>query len=688
MGRLVEAAFNAGFAVGSTLTAAAAYLVFQLMFKRTGNKRDSFETAVSKASTSRSMMASSEQVNFLTDIVNRLWVKLSPAIGETVKTAVEPTLAESLPGPLASMHFTKCDFGQVPFRFDNILVHPLDDGMIKFDMDVVWDGACNIKLQAGRIHLGVKNIKLFGRLQFIMSPLIDLLPCIGAIQYGFINPPTLELDFTGLANLADIGGVDKKIRTILDDVIAGVMVLPNRMTYRMDLACDYRDAFAAPLGIARLTAVSGRGFKVEKTKFKTDIPDVYLRVKLGSSPEWKTSVQKNTLSPAWNESADFLLSDTDQIVEIQAWDEDKGVLDADDELGVAYTTVGDILTARGKTLEVELLNEENIGTGAFITLHCDVCSLVKPTTFETSPPSNHLAGLLTIMVTKAFDLPVSKEEAQSFVKVKFGGQEFVTSVIYDYPGYVDGQNPTYDISFLVPITREHMESGTLPNVQFELLNGATNPTTLGSLSIPAQSLLEAPDGVITESRVIGAGPTKLQFYLSLMGVDDTNVSSPVAVPTGQPSSAPIVSDNEGGGEVTASQGREEEQKDELEKVKVTILSGKGFQIKKTRKFKKDDIPDVYCCVKFGSSPKVWRTTTIKDEVAPEWGESEIYNLTNKNQVISLDAFDANKRGDDDYLGSMRVTVAKVLLNAGKLEMELQDDGKPLGQFITIACELL
>ena len=398
-------------------------------------------------------------------------------------------------------------------------------------------------------------------------------------------------------------------------------------------------------------------------------------------------------------------------IRIQAWDEDTGVLDADDELGVAYTTVGDILTARGKTLEVELLNEENIGTGAFITLHCDVCSLVKPTTFETSPPSNHLAGLLTIMVTKAFDLPVSKEEAQSFVKVKFGGQEFVTSVVYDYPGYVDGQNPTYDISFLVPITREHMESGTLPNVQFELLNGATNPTTLGSLSITAQSLLEAPDGVITESRVIGAGPTKLQFYLSLMGVDDTNVSSPVAVPAGRPSSAPIVSDNEGGGEVTASQGQEEEQKDELEKVKVTILSGKGFQIKKTRKFKKDDIPDVYCCVKFGSSPKVWRTvsdfllveleelevvltfwlssqTTIKDEVAPEWGESEIYNLTNKNQVISLDAFDANKRGDDDYLGSMRVTVAKVLLNAGKLEMELQDDGKPLGQFITIACELL
>jgi hypothetical protein len=293
-------------------------------------------------------------------------------------------------------------------------------------------------------------------------------------------------------------------------------------------------------------------------------------------------------------------------VSIHAWDEDKGPLDPDDDLGKAKVNVSEILLSKGKTLEVQLLDEQNVGTGSFITLHCDVCSLLpNPTGFEVPPPPNQLAGLLTIMVTKGFNLPVSKKEAESFVKVKYGSQEFVTGVVYDYEGWTDGLNPIYDISFLVPITREIVEKG-LPDVEFELMNGYAKPSTIGKLTVSHKTLLEAPDNVIKESRVIstaGAESTSLEIYLSLTAIDKTNLTSPMTL-----TAKSLESDVSGEGKDLAVAGEE--------KVKVTVISGQGFKVKK-KKLKKNDIPDLYCTVKFGSSPQVWRTNTIKDSVTPE-----------------------------------------------------------------------
>ena len=102
------------------------------------------------------------------------------------------------------------------------------------------------------------------------------------------------------------------------------------------------------------------------------------------------------------------------------------------------------------------------------------------------------------------------------------------------------------------------------------------------------------------------------------------------------------------------------------KVKVTVVNGHGFSARK-RKFRKVDVPDLCCGVKFGSSPNVWRTLTIYNSVCPEWNESKVYTLASENQVISLDVWDCNRISDDTFIGSFRVTVGKVLLNLGEIE---------------------
>lgn len=632
-----------------------------------------------------------DHVNFLSDIVSRLWRHINSAGGAAIVESVEPMFKDMLPRPLKTLRFEKCDLGNVPFQFDNIAVHQRqhNDDNVKFDLDVIWDGKCNIKLKADMgIKLGVKNIKLIGRMQFIMKPLLDVLPCFGAIQYSFVNEPSLELDFTGLANVADLGGIDKLIRGIIKDSIKSIMVLPKRMTAKIDPGCDVRDALVKPVGIARITAKSGRGFVIEKrVGLKDDIPDTYLNVKLGDQL-WKTSAKKDNLSPVWNETADFMLSDFDQILDVHAWDEDTGHFDSDDDLGKASLTIADILR-NGKQMEVELQDGNNIGTGAFVTLQCDVLKLkVDPKGFDIPAPSDHLNGVLIIMVTKAFDLPLSKKEAESFVKVRYGSQEFETGMVVDYPG-IDCLNPDYDMTIHVPITREIAEKN-YSDVEFELWNGIKKPYKLGSIKISHSALLAAPENTITETRsIIGDGPM-LEFQVSLLATDRFHRKSLLSTLTNglnhKPTSESIKSITESVTESKTELTPLIEENQSVKKVRITMMGGQGFKIRK-RKFHKDDIPDLYCNVKFGRSPKIWRTKTIKNSVCPNWNESQVYHMENKGEIINVDIYDANKKGEDTFVGSFRVEVGRVLLSSGEKELELKNQGAIVPGSVTVLCEL-
>lgn len=65
-----------------------------------------------------------------------------------VKQVVEPMFKTMLPGPLSSLHFTKIDFGNVPVKFSNVTVTKTEVDGIKLDMNVDWEGKCDIELDA------------------------------------------------------------------------------------------------------------------------------------------------------------------------------------------------------------------------------------------------------------------------------------------------------------------------------------------------------------------------------------------------------------------------------------------------------------------------------------------------------------------------------------------------------------
>lgn len=632
---------------------------------------------------------------FLTDLMAQLWPYMEVAVSESIRETVEPTFAD-LPGPLAKLHFTKCRLGKVPIRLDNVIVHNVnkDNGSVQVDVDFVWDGDCDICFKAPYLgSFGVRKLKLMGRMALLKKPLTYQLPVVDAVQYAFISPPHLDLDFYGLAQVADFKVVSKKIHDTMLDSINSLMVLPNRMLYKMNPLASFMDVYQPPLGVARITAVSGKGFKIEKrTLGKDDIPDVYCNISLGGSNVWRTASVKNSLTPVWkNQVADFLLWDNSQILTVHAWDEDKGTLDADDDLGSSQVTLGEVLLAGG-TLKLDLAAANGKQTGASVTVRCDVCKLASDRLESITQPiqeqqeaKNHLLrGLVTIVITGAFDIPLEKSEASTFVKVNYGESEFVTSAVVDAEG-VDALNPVYDCAFHVPLTSELEKKDGDNTVVLTLMNG--EDTVLGSTKVTRTALADAPNGTITEKRKMGDAGASLEFRVSLAGVlnagekplfrssvvqpVESSVRSTDDVPPLSPLSQPEVEDNSIGS------------------VRITAVKGWGFQIEKKR-FKKDDIPDVYCMIKFGSSPKVWRTATIKNSTTPEWNESSDYTLMDHGQVISVDTYEEDKgaRDKDDYLGSVKLTVGKLLLAGGTMDLELEQDGKGTGHYVALRCDMV
>jgi hypothetical protein len=80
-----------------------------------------------------------------------MWPNICVAGANIAKDVVEPILASTLPGPLANLRFVKLDLGHIPITFSNVDVHKTTTQGIKLDMDVNWEGVCDIELDGARV---------------------------------------------------------------------------------------------------------------------------------------------------------------------------------------------------------------------------------------------------------------------------------------------------------------------------------------------------------------------------------------------------------------------------------------------------------------------------------------------------------------------------------------------------------
>jgi len=498
---------------------------------------------VNKKSSSRSIAANLAQLdgiidsgNFLSALLDQLWSRMSDAIEKTVRESLIPTLD----GLAVPMFFVKMDLGDVPIRIQRMVIHRVnetyesssggissyDDGNkqagIKMDIDLYWDGNCDIMLQtksAPKLAFGVRHIKFSGQLYVLLSPLTSVLPVISAIQVGFTNPPVVEMTYTGAG--AILNTVASTIQGVIQGGIAGALVLPNRIVVPLDLVgYDYFDIYRPPVGMVRLSVIKSRGFKVLKGLVVYDVPDIYCVLRLGVNDPFRTSTKTDELKPSWkDESCDTILYDMDQKVYVDVYDADPSGLDT--LLGKCEVTCRDLFgegddgVADG-LCELELIMDEK-RTRYYITVKAELHHLTNDTldsfTKSEYDGKNRLCGLATIIVSKATNLPMPKEDAATFVKVdvksKTGSKIFNTGTVMDAPG-IDSLNPIYGCTFFVPITTAMLGTDKKESLT-DLMGSSTKNLKNISMSSKIAKILnpvEAAGMVVSTSKMVvsaGAG---------------------------------------------------------------------------------------------------------------------------------------------------------------------------------------
>ncbi|KAM0421483.1 hypothetical protein ACHAPT_010656 [Fusarium lateritium] len=455
-----------------------------------------------------------ESAGFLNDIIAQLWPNINVAGGNIIKQVVEPMLASMLPGPLSSLRFVKLDFGPTPIHLSRVDVHKTDLQGIKLDMDLEWNGQCDFELEGKMVpKIGIEHVKLKGRLSVLLCPLTNVIPLIGAAQVAFINPPTLELDFTDAANIADFSLIDKAVRKVILNVISSMAVLPNRFLVKLDASNDYFKTFQHHLGVIRLTVGTATGITGPKKsgakrlfeKLVKDVPDCYCQVNVGAEGEWRTSTQKNKHDPEWNETHDFLVTDYDQCVTFDVNDDDLG---SDDDIGIASTTVKQILLAGG-TQELSLVHKGQ-PTESTLTVHAKFYNFVGESNTISAAESQsegEICGLATVLIAGVAGLTGQRDELNPSVKVSWGDKEFATPGKTYSPG-TDIFNPAFDTAFRFPVTADILADP--PSFKLTLMNGTEES---GTYEVPYASVADAPGMDLEQEFDVGSAAVRARVSL-------------------------------------------------------------------------------------------------------------------------------------------------------------------------------
>ncbi|KAL2270694.1 hypothetical protein VTJ83DRAFT_65 [Remersonia thermophila] len=467
---------------------------------------------------------------FLNDIVKLLWPNIRVASGKMIKDIVEPMFAQLLPAPLDTLRFEKIDLGATPMHFGKILVTPTTaGGGIKLDLDVEWDGECDIELNAKMMpKIGVEHIKLSGRLEILLCPLTDTIPLIGAAQAAFINPPYLKFTYTDAAHVANLSFIDKNIRKIVLSIMSSMAVLPNRFLIKLDPTADIFRAYQYPIGVLRLTVQSGAelGKSSEGKNFLKrlvhDEPDCYAKVRVGAGPDelsakksewWQTRTIDNSRHPEWNETRDFIVSDLDQEIIVDVNDEDKA--NSDDDIGVASITVRALLAEQDGRKELSLTHKEEPTSGKVTVAGQLLRFVADAKSLTASAAEGQLLGQLTVLVAAARGVRgASREETKPSVRVTWGdAATFRTAIKTDAPG-VDIENPSWDQAFRVPLLGGGPALADSAPVRIALLDGETEK---GAVEVPLSEVLGATDLTLEKWFDVGSG-AKVRAAVVLRGL--------------------------------------------------------------------------------------------------------------------------------------------------------------------------
>ncbi|XP_048839626.1 extended synaptotagmin-1 isoform X1 [Brienomyrus brachyistius] len=434
-----------------------------------------------------------EKVEWLNKILLQAW----PFVGQYVEKLLMETIAPSIRASnshLQTLSFSMVNLGVQPMRVIGVKAHTEHDKkQVLLDLYISYAGDVEINVEVKKYFCkaGVKGIQLHGKLRVILEPLIGDVPLVGAVTLFFIRRPTLDINWTGLTNLLDIPGLNSMSDTMIMDIIASYLVLPNRLT--VPLVADLHIAqlqSPLPRGIVRVFVLEAQDL-VSKDNYgiisgKSD-PYVILRV----GPQVFTSHHvENNLNPQWREMYEVIVHEVPgQELEVEVFDKDP---DQDDFMGRFKIDLGLVKkaqlvdewftlkdTASGRVhLKLEWLSlQANADRLEQILQRNGNITLLNK---SSDPPS---AAILTVYLDRAQELPMKKGNKEPNPMVQVSVQDTTKESRTCY----GTNNPQWQEAFTFFIQDPRKQ-----DIDIQVKDD-DKAASLGTLSVPLSRLLSSAE---------------------------------------------------------------------------------------------------------------------------------------------------------------------------------------------------
>ena len=201
-------------------------------------------------------------------------------------------------------------------------------------------------------------------------------------------------------------------------------------------------------------------------------------------------------------------------------------VNADDQIGIAVTTVRDIMS-NGQNLELTLVRERE-ETGGRLAWACQFFKFEASTaSFSASEHKGDglLCGVITVLIAGASGIKGQRQEIHPSVVVTWGEKNrFQTVIMEDAPG-TDINNPAFDQSFRIHLTTD-LVNNSPEDFRIALLNGDAE---VGAVNVPYANVLKAPELTLRDTFDIGDG-TRVKASICVRGITTETTQQATILP--------------------------------------------------------------------------------------------------------------------------------------------------------------
>lgn len=309
------------------------------------------------------VFSTQQKLKWLNEELNKIWPFVNEAASELIKASVEPVLEQYRPVVFAALTFSKLTLGTVAPQFTGISIIESNEEGIVMELEMNWDANPSIILDVKtRLGVGlpiqVKDIGFTGVFRLIFKPLVEELPCFGAVCFSLRQKKKLDFKLKVIGgDISAIPGISAALEETIKNAIEDSITWPVRKVIPI-VPGDYSDLELKPVGTLEVKLVQARDLTNKDLIGKSDpFATLYIRPLPDKTKRSKTI--NNDLNPIWNEHFEFIVEDADtQSVTVKIYDDD-GIQESD-LIGCAQVSLKDLQPGKVKDVWLKLVKDLEI----------------------------------------------------------------------------------------------------------------------------------------------------------------------------------------------------------------------------------------------------------------------------------------------------------------------------------------